>query len=80
MADKFVEIYNLFNENKISEAMKTQENATKIITVIYKYGLSQSIKAILKSKGIDCGVCRAPLGTLSEVDEKNLLSELSTLL
>lgn len=80
MADKFVKIYNLFKENRIQEAMLEQENATKIISVIYKYGLSQSIKAILKSKGIDCGYCRAPLGKLAEEDEVKLLDELSTLL
>ena len=80
MADKFVQIHRLFRENRIAEAMEKQAEATKIIGIIYRYGLSQSIKAILKSRGLDCGVCRAPLRPLSEEDEQTLIAQVTPLL
>lgn len=80
MADKFVKIHALFRQGKLREAMLLQEQATKIITVIYRYGLSQSIKAILKAKGIDCGVCREPFGTLTPEDEKALMEQVLPML
>jgi len=77
MADKFIRIRQLFTENKLQEAMKVQEEVTRIITVIYKYGLAPSIKAILKAQGMDCGTCRAPFYTLSPQEERQLLREIS---
>lgn len=55
MADKFIEIYNLFLHGYVREAMQLQEKATKIISVIMEYGLSPSIKALMKNMGVDCG-------------------------
>lgn len=75
MADKFIRIRRMFLENKIPEAMRLQDETTRIITIIYKYGLAPSIKAILKAQGIDCGVCRAPFKALTAEEEKSLLAE-----
>ena len=77
MADKFVKIYELFLDGKIQQAMLLQEKATAIITAIMRFGLSPSIKVILRDQGIDCGVCRAPFKTLSKKDESELLKLVS---
>jgi N-acetylneuraminate lyase len=77
MADKFVKIYELFLDGKIQQAMLLQEKATAIITAIMRFGLSPSIKVILRDQGIDCGVCREPFKTLSEKDECELLTIVS---
>lgn len=73
MADKFVEIYRLFNEGNIQRAMLIQEKATAIITAIMRFGLSPSIKALLRAQGIDCGDCREPFKKLSKEEEAELL-------
>lgn len=80
MADKFVEIYNLFCEGKITEAMDCQEKATKIIDIVCEYGLLPSVKAILKAKGIDCGNCREPFRIFTDEEEKALLKKVLPLL
>ncbi len=80
MADKFVEIYNLFCEGEITEAMACQEKATKIIDIVCEYGLLLSIKSILKAKGVDCGNCREPFKALTSEEEKALLDAVLPLL
>lgn len=77
MADKFVKIYELFFEGKIQQAMLLQKKATDIITAIMRFGLSPSIKVLLRAQGLDCGNCREPFKTLSPKDEHELLALIS---
>ena len=62
---------------RLQQAMHLQKQATDIITAIMRFGLSPSIKVLLRKQGIDCGVCRAPFKTLSEKDERELLELVS---
>ena len=77
MADKFVKIYELFCKGKIQQAMQLQKKATDIITAIMRFGLSPSIKVLLRAGGVDCGNCREPFKTLSPKDESELLALVS---
>ncbi len=71
MAEKFVDIYNLFKENNIKEAQKIQEKANEIISILCKVGVMQGEKEILCQMGLDFGHCRTPFKQLS--DEQKLL-------
>ena len=42
-----------------------------------RFGLSPSIKVLLREQGIDCGVYRPPFKTLSERDERELIELIS---
>ncbi|SDK22639.1 N-acetylneuraminate lyase [Natronincola ferrireducens] len=65
MGDKAVAIYNLVQEEKIKEAMEIQSNMNQVIEVMIQHGVYQSIKEILKLKGIDGGHMKFPFSELS---------------
>lgn len=69
MADKFVKIYNLFNEGKIEEAQVVQKEANRIITILCKIGVMQAEKEVLNQLGFDFGVCRHPFGEPTAEDK-----------
>ena len=64
MADKYVEMLKLFQENNIAEARNIQVEANAITEQLIKYGVMQSEKAVLSAKGIPMGQCRDPFGKL----------------
>ena len=74
MADKFVNIYNLFNEGKIEEAQKIQKVANHIITILCKIGVMQAEKEVLNQLGFDFGICRHPFGEPT-AEEKELIAK-----
>ncbi len=60
MADKFVKILDLFNQNKMKEALAIQHECNEIITSLCKVGVMAGEKAILNILGYDFGDCRLP--------------------
>ena len=72
MAEKFVKIHKLFNENRIKEAQIVQKEANDIISTIIPIGVNQSIKYLLSLDGIECGVCRRPFREITD-EEKIIL-------
>ena len=66
MAEKFIKIYNLFNEGNYPEAYKVQQEANKIISALIKVGVFQGEKAVLNMMGIDFGDVRAPFEKISK--------------
>lgn len=60
MAEKFVKILELFRKNDMAEALKIQQEANRIITVLCKVGVMQAEKEVLNQLGLDMGVCRHP--------------------
>jgi N-acetylneuraminate lyase len=72
MADKFVKIYNLYNDNKIKEALKIQKEANNIIDVLKKVGVIQGVKYALEGMGIECNGCRKPFKNLNDEDKRLL--------
>ena len=74
MADKFVKIYELFNQGKIDEAQKIQQDANRIITVLCKIGVMPAEKEVLNQLGFDFGVCRHPFGEPTK-EQKELIAK-----
>jgi N-acetylneuraminate lyase len=60
------QIFLLGKYGKISEAQEVQHITNDLITDIIKNGLYQTIKEILKDKGVDAGYCRQPMKALTE--------------
>ncbi|OLO28092.1 N-acetylneuraminate lyase [Alkalihalophilus pseudofirmus] len=60
------QIFELAQQGKIEEAREVQHITNDLITDILNNGLYQTIKEILKVKGIDSGYCRQPMELLSE--------------
>jgi len=60
MADKYVKILDLFNQNKMKEALAIQHECNEIITSLCKVGVMAGEKAILNILGYDFGDCRLP--------------------
>lgn len=55
------EVYDLAKACRIPEALKKQGELNDVIEVLLSNGLYQSIKEILKTKGVNAGYCRLPM-------------------
>jgi N-acetylneuraminate lyase len=62
------QIFELAQDGQIVEAREIQKVTNDLIGEILDNGLYQTIKEILKTKGVDAGVCRKPMKALA--DEK----------
>ncbi|MCD3296517.1 dihydrodipicolinate synthase family protein, partial [Clostridium botulinum] len=60
------EIFRLGQEGKVKEAYEVQHVTNDLIEGILSNGLYQTIKEILKVKGVDAGYCRQPMKSLTE--------------
>lgn len=58
-------IFELAQDNQIDEARQLQKQTNDLIEGMLENGLYQTIKAILTYKGVDAGVCRKPMKSLS---------------
>ena len=74
MANKFVKIKELFDQNRIAEAQEIQRVANHIITVLCKVGVMQAEKEVLSQLGFDFGVCRHPFGEPTD-EQKALIAK-----
>lgn len=80
MADKFVKIKELFEQNKIAQAQEIQHTVNKIVAVLFKLGLMPAQKEVLNQIGLDFGVCRHPFGELDTQAKKTIEKEILPLL
>ncbi|MBR5410947.1 MAG: N-acetylneuraminate lyase [Clostridia bacterium] len=80
MPEKFIRIYNCFNEGKLEEAARLQEEADKIIAALCRVGVMQSEKAILTKLGIPMGALRAPFIDITPEQKEKLFTEVLPLL
>lgn len=60
------QIFELAQKGQIAEAREIQKVTNDLIADILENGLYQTIKEILKIKGVEAGVCRKPMKTLTE--------------
>ncbi|WP_085993125.1 N-acetylneuraminate lyase [Oceanobacillus senegalensis] len=60
------QIMELAQKGQIDEAREIQKVTNDLISAILDNGLYQTIKEILKYKGVSAGVCRKPMKTLDE--------------
>ena len=58
-------IFELAQEGKIEEAREIQKVTNDLISGILANGLYQTIKEMLKTQGVEAGVCRKPMKQLS---------------
>lgn len=72
LVSKFAELYKLFKENKMAEALAMQHSINDAIEQILSFNLLPAIKALVRAGGCDCGNCRDPFETLTEEQEKAL--------
>ena len=54
-------IFELAKEGKVAEAYELQHQANDVIEKVLELGLYQTLKEILKVKGIDAGYCKQPM-------------------
>ena len=80
MPRKFVQIYELFRQNRVGEAMELQKQADVIIAALVKAGVIPGAKAILTEMGIPMGNARAPFAPLDAEKKKALLETVMPLL
>lgn len=62
MADKFVAMQRLMQENRVEEARQMQKQVNRILQVLYQVGIMQAEKEVLNQLGFDFGICRKPFG------------------
>jgi len=77
MSDKFCNIYNLYKAGDIKAAQEQQYAVNKIISVILKFGVVRSGKAVLEMKGFDVGTPVAPQRPLSDEQLQQLRKEIT---
>ncbi len=72
LVSKFAELYKLFKENKLEEALAVQHNINDAIEQILSFNLLPAIKVLVRACGCDCGSCRDPFEKLSAEQETAL--------
>lgn len=80
MAEIFIDIYNLFKQNKIAEAQEKQKIANKIIVALCKVGVMEGEKEVLCQMGLDFGHARAPYSVLNDAQKDIIRKEIMPLL
>ena len=80
MAEIFIDIYNLFKQNKIAEAQEKQKIANKIIVALCKVGVMEGEKEVLCQMGLDFGHARAPYSVLTDAQKDIIRKEIMPLL
>lgn len=63
------QIFKLAKEGQVEEAYKLQHRANDVIEKVLELGLYQTLKEILKVKGVNAGYCKKPM---KEFDESKL--------
>ncbi len=77
MAAIYNQIIADFNNGSIEAAREKQSKTVKIVEILVKNnGAIVAGKALMKSVGIDCGKCRAPLRNLAEQECDKFINEL----
>ena len=60
MAEKFIRMEQLFQEQKLEEALCIQGEVNEVIGVLTEIGVFKGVKEALRMQGIDAGTCRKP--------------------
>jgi N-acetylneuraminate lyase len=75
MADKFIQLWQSFEEGKIEKAGCLQAEANAIIDILCQIGIFRAIKGVMNLQGMPVGSCRRPFLPLSK-DEMAQLEKL----
>ena len=66
LSSLFLEIYQAYRIQDIEKAQATQRLVNTIIEVMVRYGVFQSVKAMLEFQGFDMNGCRSPFKPLKD--------------
>ena len=72
MVKKFIKIKELFDGNRMKEALKIQHGVNELVRCVCECGLIESIKYVLSLMGIPCGHARRPFRKLTAADEAKI--------
>ncbi|MEI6579998.1 MAG: N-acetylneuraminate lyase [Eubacteriales bacterium] len=72
MAEKFIQIKKMFEQNEIKEAQALQKDVNTIIKELLKVGVIPGLKEMLNIMGHDFGFCREPFRKVSSEESDNL--------
>lgn len=75
MAEKYIEIRRLFQENDISAAQALQREVNTILRALVEVGVMQGEKAIMEGLGFPLGQARSPFAPLSGAQKEKLLRQ-----
>ena len=64
------EIFDLAKSGEVSKAYELQHEANDVIEKVLELGLYQTLKEILKVKGLNAGYCKKPM---KEFDESKIV-------
>ena len=73
MAEKYMEIRRLFQENDMSAAQALQREVNTILRALVEVGVMQGEKAIMEGLGFPLGQARSPFAPLSGAQKEKLL-------
>nr|WP_300832651.1 N-acetylneuraminate lyase [uncultured Acetatifactor sp.] len=73
MAEKYIEIRRLFQENDMSAAQALQKEVNTILRALVEVGVMQGEKAIMEGLGFPLGQARSPFAPLSGAQKEKLL-------
>ncbi|WP_300800971.1 N-acetylneuraminate lyase [uncultured Acetatifactor sp.] len=73
MAEKYIEIRRLFQENDMSAAQALQREVNTILRALVEVGVMQGEKAIMEGLGFPLGQARSPFVPLSGAQKEKLL-------
>lgn len=73
MAEKYIEIRRLFQENDVPAAQALQREVNSILRVLVEVGVMQGEKAIMEGLGFAFGPARPPFAPLSDAQREKLL-------
>ena len=73
MAEKYIEIRRLFQENDMSAAQALQREVNTILRALVEVGVMQGEKAIMEGLGFPLGQARSPFAPLSGAQKEKLL-------
>ena len=78
MPEKYLALYEAFNNGEIKKAQAIQKEICEIIRVMIKCGVMQSEKYLVSKAGIPMGDCRKPFSKLTE-ESKKILDSITSL-
>ncbi len=76
MLPYYQQIYSLYQEGRMAEALKIQQKADKITTVLCKYKVIPAVKLLLEYMGYEVGDASFPMTTYSAEQKKLIVDEI----
>ncbi len=76
MLPLYQQIYKLFNEGKMAEALEVQKKADEVVLVLSKYKVIPAVKLLLEYMGFDVGYASFPMAAYSAEEKKQIVDEI----